>query len=113
MRWRRVSLGALAAATIAACGSESTSVQNSPRTVRGLRIVSGSDVTDTAGALLSLPLIVEVHDSAGKVAPRGTVVRFESQVGDVGYNLGIADLTSQTYYIVRHRPSPTPPAGRA
>jgi hypothetical protein len=59
-----------------ACGSDTSSPV--PPIKRGLTIVSGGDKADTVQAFLPASLIVEVHDSAGALAPLGTVVRFQA-----------------------------------
>ena len=41
-------------------------------------VVAGSNVTDTALAVLSAPLTVEVHDSTGSLAAAGITVRFDA-----------------------------------
>jgi len=65
----------IATAFLVACGG--TSDVTSPRTVlRGLHIVKGAGVTDSAAAVLLQALVVEVHDSTGALAPEGTAVRF-------------------------------------
>jgi hypothetical protein len=75
-----------------ACGGGDPS---SPGPVtRGIRIVSGDNVTDSAGALLTAALIVEVHDSTGAVAPSSTLVRFEP-IEDLLTR--VAPLTSAVY----------------
>ena len=56
----------------AACSDSSGPKAGGPR----IRLISGSNVTDTAVALLKAALVVEVRDSSGAVAPQGTVVRF-------------------------------------
>ncbi|MBK6308210.1 MAG: hypothetical protein IPF47_21775 [Gemmatimonadetes bacterium] len=74
-------VAAMAAMAAVACGGDDGSAPPPPPPpppVRGVRILSGADVTDSVGARLLQPLIVEVHDSAGALAPLGTVVRFES-----------------------------------
>lgn len=45
---------------------------------RGIVVISGANVTDTALAELAKPLIVEVHDSTGALAPLAAVVRFST-----------------------------------
>jgi hypothetical protein len=63
---------------LAACtGDDSTAP---PPSARGIQIVAGAGVTDTVGSSLRQPLIIEVRDSAGKLAPLGTVVQFEGVV---------------------------------
>jgi hypothetical protein len=47
-----------------------------PEPVRGIKIVAGSNVTDSVSAVLTQALVVEVHDSTGALAPVGTVVLF-------------------------------------
>jgi Tol biopolymer transport system component len=64
---------ALLAVAALACGGDDL---GGPAQVRGIAIISGGEVTDSAGLLLTEPLVVEVHDSTGKVAPTGTLVRF-------------------------------------
>ena len=77
----------------AACGGDDP---GAPRPLsRGLRIISGADVTDSARARLTTPLIVEVHDSSGALVPPGTLVRFEV-LQDTG-GAGVAPLTSNAY----------------
>ena len=66
----------------AACGSHE-SAGPAPRVQRGIRFVSGDNVTDSVGAELPLPLIIEVRDSSGALAPLATVVRFEPVVDPV------------------------------
>ena len=79
-RLRRIRAGvglkphALLAVLALACGGDDL---GGPAPVRGIAIISGSEVTDSAGTLLTAPLIVEVHDSSGALAPPGTLVRFE------------------------------------
>ena len=50
---------------------------------RGIQIVSGADITDSAGTILYAPLIVAVRDAAGVLPPLATLVRFEA-VGPCG-----------------------------
>ncbi len=60
---------------LVSCGGESTA----PPQVslkRGIVVVSGGTATDSVGTQLALPLIVEIHDSVGAVAPIATLVRF-------------------------------------
>lgn len=65
----------VAAFLVAACGGSSE--LTSPRaTARGMHVIKGADVTDTANAVLIQALIVEVRDSTGRLAPVGTSVRF-------------------------------------
>lgn len=45
-----------------------------------MRIVSGSNITDSVEAVLS-PLVVEVRDGSGRVAPTATLVRFSTVAG--------------------------------
>src|SRR4051812_35493994 len=64
----------IAATGLAACqGSTEPVAPAGP-----IRMIAGANITDTAGATLTQALIVEVHDSAGGLAPLGTVVRFGS-----------------------------------
>jgi len=50
---------------------------------RGIRIVSGANQTDTVFAPLAQPLLVEVRDSTGRLAP-GVTVRFKSAFNSNG-----------------------------
>jgi hypothetical protein len=59
---------------VADCGPDST--EPPPPLTPGIQVVSGAPATDTIGATLSQALVVEVHDSTGKLAPTGTVVQF-------------------------------------
>jgi Tol biopolymer transport system component len=72
-----------------ACG-ESTA----PSVQIGIQFVAGNSVTDTAGAILTQALVVEVHDSSGVVPPAGTIVRFSSIVEGFTAAAVIAPLTS-------------------
>jgi hypothetical protein len=75
---------------VAGCGDSV-----SPTATPGIRIVSGSDIADSANAVLGSPLIVEVHDSTGALVPTGTSVRFT------------AVTTPRTEALVRNSTSPT------
>jgi len=59
-----------------ACASDDAT--NPPVGRRGIQILSGANVTDTIGTILSQALVIEVFDSTGKLAPQGTSVRFEA-----------------------------------
>jgi hypothetical protein len=90
----------MAAMAAVACGGDDGSAPPPPPPpppVRGVRILSGADVTDSAGARMLQPLIVEVHDSAGALAPLGTVVRFESLARAESYEARVASLTALGY----------------
>jgi hypothetical protein len=50
----------------------------------GIRFVRGNASTDTVDATLAQPLIIEVRDSTGKLAPLGTIVQFSAIVQDEG-----------------------------
>jgi hypothetical protein len=60
-----------------ACGKDPTPPAPPPGPP-GLRFLSGIGVTDTVDAILTAPMLVEVRDSSGQLAPVGTVVRFTS-----------------------------------
>jgi hypothetical protein len=63
-----------------------------------LRFVSGEGVTDTVQAFLGRPLIVEVHDSSGALAPIGTVVSFGTMASPRGGpEAWFQALTTTTY----------------
>lgn len=62
---------------------------------RGIQFISGANVTDSARARLTTPLIVEVHDSSGALVAPGTLVRFEV-LHDSGGTV-VAPLTSTAY----------------
>ena len=68
----------LAAALTYACADGSDFA--APAGVRGIRVVAGGGQTDTAHAILSQALVVEVRDSAGRIA-RGRTVQFKRIVG--------------------------------
>ena len=72
----RFSIIVLAAVGLTACGG-SDSVRP-PELIRGLRVISGANVTDSAATVLIQALVVEVHDSTGALVPTGTIVRFNS-----------------------------------
>lgn len=96
MGWRAIVLGVVATATVTACGSDAAA----PPTMeveRGIQFVTGNGITDSAGASLAVPLIIEVHDSTGARAPLGTVVRFESQIRDQAYEASVTALTDLQY----------------
>ena len=57
---------------VAACGSDSLA----PPIQRGMKFVRGAGISDTATAIPTSALVVEVHDSTGARAPVGTAVRF-------------------------------------
>src|SRR5687767_8918344 len=62
---------------VASCGgSDPGSTEPPPPPVRGIQFVSGAVATDSIGAILALPILVEVHDSSGRLAPAGTLVQF-------------------------------------
>ena len=76
---------ALVVLVVAACSDSSGPTDGGP--VGGspkIKLIGGFDVTDTAAALLKEPLVVEVRDSSGAVAPQGTVVRFTTLLSDDG-----------------------------
>lgn len=58
---------------VLACGGDDP---GGPVPIRGIAIIDGGDVVDSVGMLLTAPLTVEVHDSTGRIAPSGTLVRF-------------------------------------
>jgi hypothetical protein len=58
---------------VASCGG-STEPPSPP--ARGIQFVGGAVATDTIDAILGQPLVVEVHDSSGRLAPVGTLVTF-------------------------------------
>lgn len=72
----RFSVIVLAAAGLTACGG-SDSVRPA-ELIRGVRVIAGANVTDTAATVLVQALVVEVHDTSGALVPTGTVVRFNS-----------------------------------
>jgi hypothetical protein len=65
-----VAVGALVSG---ACSNDPTTPSVGPI---GIRFVSGASATDTAGAALVAPMLIEVRDSTGRLAPIRTVVRF-------------------------------------
>lgn len=79
----------------AACGSDSTG----PEASRGIRFISGANATDSAAAFLAEPLVVEVHDSSGHVAPAGTVVRFTAapRTGTSTTEVTVEGLTASAF----------------
>src|SRR5512142_484080 len=60
----------------AGCGQDGTGLRDRVGPP-GINIVSGANVTDTAGALLSQPLRVVIRNARGHAVP-GAVVRFSS-----------------------------------
>lgn len=97
MRTVRVSLAGLATmGVLVACGGDGPS-SPTPPVARGIRIISGANVTDSVGTKLAAPLIVEVRDSTGAIAPLATVVRFETVLRDQLYEATLAPLSSDTY----------------
>jgi hypothetical protein len=58
---------------IVACGGDSVA----PPVERGVKIIQGAGITDTATAVFRSGLIIEVHDTSGARAPAGTIVRFD------------------------------------
>lgn len=80
MKCEKVAVAAAAAgilvAMLTACGAAVSeprpdpgdTLGGKPELVRGIHFISGADVADTAWALLPQPLVVEVHDTAGRVA---------------------------------------------
>lgn len=58
---------------VASCGG---STEPPPPSARGIQFVSGAAVTDSIGAILAQPLLVEVRDTSGRLAPVGTLVQF-------------------------------------
>lgn len=63
-----------------------------------LRFVSGEGVTDTVQAFLGQPLLVEVHDSSGALAPIGTLVRFSPMDSPRGFEASVEALTATSYF---------------
>lgn len=92
MRYLRLLLR-FSACALAACGKDSTSPPN-PALKRGIVIIAGANATDTVVATLAQPLIVEIHDSTGAVAPLGAVVRFTAVGGINNPELYPVPLTS-------------------
>ena len=69
-----------------------------PVTSTGLRFSGAANLADTVGASFTQALLVEVHDSSGRVAPQGTVVRFTAVYAPPrGPEAFVAPLTSQSY----------------
>lgn len=84
-------------ACVVACGGDATSA---PGVARGIRLVAGYGVTDTAFAVLPHALVVEVHDSTGAVVPRGTLVRFSGVPRNAQaqiYEVNVEALSSATF----------------
>jgi WD40-like Beta Propeller Repeat len=87
--------GAVAAGLLVGCGGDSTA----PKPRIGLRIVTGADVSDTIGAVLTQALVVEVRESGGALA-HGAVVRFTALPNDsIRYAdaIEVAALNSQYF----------------
>lgn len=89
---RRVVLSLVVVSSLA-CGSDTTGPSGS----KELRLISGANATDTVDAFLSQPLIVEVHDPSGAVAPAGTVVRFTALPASKGTELTVEPLGTNSY----------------
>ena len=67
----------LIGATLAVASCHDSAGPSEPvRGAPGLQLISGFDVTDTVTAKPPTALVVEVRDSMGVIAPRGTLVRF-------------------------------------
>ncbi|HET7550434.1 MAG TPA: hypothetical protein VFK04_04040 [Gemmatimonadaceae bacterium] len=78
-RFQSAVLAGLLAFVFSSCGSDGRTPV-SPEGTPGIRIVAGEVDSDTIGALLAAPLVVEVRDSAGQPA-RGVTVRFATDTG--------------------------------
>ena len=81
MRWSPGALGVatvMAAMAAVASGGDDGSAPPPLPPVRGVRILSGAEVTDSAGARLLQPLIVEVRNSAGALST-SAVARYTIQ----------------------------------
>ena len=87
----RVWMGALV--LLAACGGENSA--SPPPGLPGIRIIAGADVTDSASARLTAPLIVEIHDATGAPVRPQTLVRF-AVLHDSG-GTTVAAFDSETY----------------
>jgi Tol biopolymer transport system component len=100
MRFRRLTLRSvtLAAIVVAACHDSSTGVEGSA----ALHFSGAANVTDTIGAVIPQPLLVEVRDSTGALAPAGTEVEFRGVRQYSGYEvlLGTAGTTSGQLHTV-------------
>lgn len=66
-----------AVVAVAACGGGTVGPDNSGQP--GVTILLGAGASDTIGAKLLQPLVVQVNDASGRPA-RGTVVRFQSPI---------------------------------
>lgn len=75
MRWPGCAVGTVLLVAVAC--SPDDNAGPAPHGQPGIRFVSGNNVSDSVGTQLPLPLIVEIHDRAGALAPPATLVRFE------------------------------------
>src|SRR5690348_2690597 len=66
---------------------------------RGIRVVSGGNQTDTVLAVLAQPLLVEIRDSTGRLAP-GVTVRFKSAFDSNGNSVLVWKTDLQTWDIL-------------
>src|SRR4051812_25024990 len=108
MRLSKIFIAALAVAVATASCSDATS----PAAHKGLRFVSGFDVSDTVDASVSDALVVEVYDTLGHLASKGTVVRFTAiQTAGFSYEAGVQNLASP--FVSNFASSETDDAGRA
>lgn len=95
MRLRGLFCGAVTAAVLVGCSSDSTS----PTPHSGLQIDAGADVSDTIGVAFAQALVVEVRKPDGSVV-RGAVVRFTAlPIDSLPYAsaIGVATLNSQYF----------------
>ena len=77
-----------------------------------LRFLSGEGIADTVQAFLGQPLIVEVHDSSGALAPIGTLVSFGAMSSAGGQpEAWVRAVTGTAYYPLAT--APTDGAGQA
>jgi len=86
------------AAAAAACGGDSTGPGARPGTP-GVHAVAGANVTDTAFAMLTQALVVEVRDSTGHLVPAGTIVRFTGMplAGSTLAEVSVEPLSASTF----------------
>ena len=90
----RIKTAAVLAAILglAGCGGGDDPAGPDPKPVlRGIQIISGASITDSARARPTPPLIVEVHDASGALVAPGTPVRFATVEDSTGTQLAPLD----------------------